>query len=748
MKNLLFIISIFTIMVYASGSLLSQQRELTGVVVSEGVEHDNTQGENHNHEHSEPLNKATVMWLGTKIGALTNADGVFKIPFPANVSKLVVSYAGYEKDTIEVKQGENNIKIKLKANFTTDDIQVVGRQPAQIISKSDIHKTEILTQRTLTKAACCNLSESFQTNPSVDVNYTDAVTGAKQIELLGLHGAYSQLMTEKIPNLRGIAAPFGLGYVPGPWMQSIQVSKGTASVSTGFESITGQINVEYKKPRDGEPLYLNLYANQEGKFEGNMNTAFSVSDEVSSILLLHGDILNNQIDNNGDGFLDHPMTNQINVFNRWEVATENIHGQIGVKALVENRKGGQKNFFPDRNSSLYGIDIETERYEVFAKNGYVFDQEHFKSLGFIANFTSHRQNALFGKSNYSGKQQTLYLNMIYESEIGHDIGKGSIGLSYIHDDYDESFRGINQNRNEQIPGAYIEYTLTAIEDLHITTGFRADFHNIHGNFYTPRIHVKYDILPDWTARASAGKGYRLANVFADNLGYMASSREFIISDGLKPEEAWNYGLNTTYDFDMFDIPFTLNAEFYRTDFINQVMADIDKDYKYVHISNLDGKSYSNSFQIDLSFEPFSGIELFAAYRLNDVQMTTNGKLQRKALQSPQKGFLNIAYTTPDNEWSFDVTGSYSSGGRMPDSMPETEGYSIDNEFKGYFMLQGQITKTFGTLELYLGGENLTDYLQPYPVIGSDNPFSTGFDSSLIWGPVSGRKIYLGMRYKL
>lgn len=717
----------------------AQQKELKGVVKGECLEHSG---------HYDPLNKATVMWLGTNIGVLTSADGKFAIALHETSNKLVVSYTGYLKDTIEIKKGDNNIEVVLKASFTTDDIQVIGRQPSQLISKSDIGKTEILTQRTLMKAACCNLSESFQTNPSVDVNYTDAVTGAKQIELLGLHGAYSQLMTEKIPNLRGIAAPFGLGYIPGPWMQSIQISKGAASVSNGFESITGQINVEYKKPREGEPLHLNLYANQEGKLEANMNSAIRISEEVSSAILLHGDFFNNQIDNNRDGFLDHPMSNQFNLLNRWEYVDESIHSQAGVKAIIENRKGGQKNFFPNRSENLYGIDIETERYEVFAKNGVVLDQEHFKSLGFIANFASHRQDALFGKSNYSAKQNTLYLNLIYESEIARDLARGSIGLSYIRDDYDERFRTYDLSRVENIPGAYAELTLEPNEHFQATAGFRADFHNLYGNFYSPRIHIKYEIIHGLTFRGSAGKGYRIANVFADNLGLMASSREFIISNDLQPEEAWNYGINATYDFEMFGLPFTLNAEFYRTDFENQVIADIDKDYQFAYFDNLNGKSYSNSFQIDLSFELFDGLELFAAYRMNDVHSATNGKLQHKALQSPSKSFLNIAYSAPGDEWRFDFTASYASGGRMPNSLPEIEGRRLPSEFEGYFILQGQITKIFGDFEIYLGGENLTDYLQPYPVIGYEKPFDSGFDSSLIWGPISGRKIYLGMRYNI
>ncbi len=714
------------------------------------------------------LPKATVQWLNTGIGTLTDSKGRFNIETTDKTNKLVVSYIGYKKDTIQISKNQKNLEIKLKSELELDEIEIVGHQAGNTVSYSSIAKTESITSHGLKKAACCNLSESFQTNPSVDVEYSDAMSGAKQIQLLGLQGKYVQMLTDKMPNLRGIASMFGLSYVPGPWMESIQISKGAASVVEGYESISGQINVSFKKNASAEDFYSNIYTNQQGKIEGNINTKIPITDNIRTILFLHGNTLQIEDDHNNDGFLDHPLVTQFNFFNHWEYAGDNIHSQLGFKALYEDREAGQKGFFPSKKPNLYGLNIKTERYEVFAKNGYVLPTEQYSSIALIASASHHKQDSYFGLNTYNGKQNSVFVNLLYdwkieklhhhdeeeseeehhhetEKEISHHFVNG---VSLVYDEFIEEFKGTDYYRNEIVPGVYTEYTLSNVFGFTFTAGARADFHNIHGTFFTPRFHLKYDLSENIILRASAGKGFRTSNIFSENIGSLASSRNFVVEESLKPEEAVNYGINANIKFDLFGTEFTLNSEYYRTDFINQIVVDMDRSPRNVYFSNLHGDSYSNSFQTDLSFTLFEGMDVMAAYRLNDVKTTFNGVLLEKPLISKHKAFLNLAYSTLFREWMADFTIDFNGGGRLPNTSSNPEEYRLPEKFDSFVLLHAQITKTFDNFEIYIGAENLTGYTQPVPVLGYNNPFGEYFDSSIVYAPITGRNIYLGLRWKI
>jgi len=694
------------------------------------------------------LPKANVHWLGAEIGAIADINGKFSIERPKDAHMLVASYVGYKRDTIHVEHDATNIEIVLVADLVTDEILIEENAPASYISRSEIAKTEVISTRGLQKAACCNLSESFQTNPSVDVNYSDAVTGAKTIQLLGLQGSYVQMLIEKTPALRGLAATNGLSYVPGPWMESIQISKGNSSVADGFESITGQINVEYQKPLENTPLKVNLYGNIERKLEANITATEEFNDRLGTALLVHGSLLNFKHDENKDGFLDQPLNTQLNIANRWEIHTDNIESRLLINGIYDDRKGGQLNYFPSKDNSLYGLEIKTKRVNAFWKTGAVIPGETYRSLAIIVSGTYHNHESFYAKTNYDGIQKTGYVNLIYVTDLFNEFNRLNIGATYLYDDYNEQFAGSPYLRSESIPGAYAEYTFSQIEELKIIAGARIDFNNLYGTYFTPRFHLRYEPFHGLTFRASAGKGYRTANVFAENAGYLASSRQYVIEESLQPEEAWNYGINATAEFEFGDRYLIVNAEFYRTDFVNQVVADIDRSPQYVYFHNLHGESYSNSFQIDATTELFNNFDITAAYRLNDVKTTINGKLREKPLTSRHKAFLNMAYATDFDEWLFDFTWEFNGGGRLPETSSNPAEYRLANDFPAYSILYAQITKKFDGFELYSGVENILDYKQENPIMAADKPFSQYFDASMVWAPIMGRNIYLGLRWNL
>lgn len=706
----------------------------------------------------QPLFSANVHWLGTTVGTTTNEKGDFSISRLKQSTKLVVSFIGFQNDTIETL-GKNNIEVTLKSSVELDEVTVVHRRKSTEISMLASVKVEILSEKELQKAACCNLSESFETSPSVDVSFTDAVTGTRQIQMLGLAGPYVQITRENIPDIRGLSAIYGLSHVPGTWIESIQLNKGAGSVANGFESITGQINVELRKPEESERLYLNLYANQEGNFEGNLHLAQKVNDKWSTGLLLHSKNNSFKHDQNMDGFLDNPLSTYYIGLNRWKYQdSSGVEAQLGVKGTFIESTGGQLKFNPETDAmttNYWGMQMNVNRYEAWTKIGKVFQDKPGHSVGFQLNWTTHEQKSYFGINTYDATQHVGYANLLYQGIIGNTNHKFRTGASFQYDNFDEHFNDTVFKRNEMVPGAYFEYTYSHLEKFSLVAGLRADYHNVFGAFVTPRLHLRYAITEKTVLRASAGRGQRTASILSENSGLFASSRKIVIQGenkgdpyGLDPEVAWNYGLNFTQNFTIYYRDGSVSLDFYRTDFSNQIVIDLDKNPQEVNFYNLDGKSYANSFQAQLDYELIKRLDFRLAYRWYDVKATYNGILEDKPLVASHRAFFNLAYETR-NHWKFDYTINWQGKKRIPFTESNPTEYQLDEFSPSFYLMNAQISKTWKEkFEVYLGGENLLDYMQPNPIISNEDPFGAYFDGSMIWGPVMGRIVYLGIRYRI
>ena len=628
----------------------------------------------------------------------------------------------------QVTERGDSSNVKTLDGKKLSEVTVTAHQSGRI-KASTIGNTELISSKELLRAACCNLGESFTTNPSVDVNYADAATGARQIKLLGLSGIYVQMLTENIPNYRGLAAPFSLSYIPGPWMQSIQVSKGASSVKNGYESITGQINVEFKKPQATPFADANLYYNTKGKLEANLGANLQLSKRWSTALLGHYEILDKAHDENDDGFVDMPKVRQGSLQSRWAWMGENYIFQASVKGLKEHREGGQL-------SEEYIIDITNERYEAFVKNAYILNAEHGTNIALILSGSLHHENALYGHNLYNADQRNGYASLMYESDFGehHSL---STGLSLNHDylDFDET-----------VPGIYAQYTYKLGEQLTVMGGLRWDHSNIYGSFVTPRMHLKYSPLDMITFRGSIGKGYRTSHVLAENNYLLASGREIIIDSHLDQEEAWNYGISAAFSIPVGAKKLELNAEYYYTNFLHQTVMDLDSNPHAVHFTNIDGDSYSHTWQVEATYPLFDGLTMTATYRRTDVKCTYDGVLREKPLTNSYKSLLTASYAPGLGKWQFDVTLQLNGGGRMPTSYINSDGRpSWDERYKGYEQLSAQVTRFFRYWSIYAGGENMTGFKQKNPIIGADNPWSSHFDSTMIWGPIHGAIYYIGVR---
>ncbi len=704
-----------------------------------------------------PLPGVNVYWKIVNEGTVTDAHGHYKIPLHERIGCLVFSCISYENDTVHHMVEPAHYDHVFHAVHMLNEVEIAARQKATYINPITPMAVQNITSENLKRAACCTLAGSFENNASVDVNYSDAVTGAKQIQLLGLSGIYTQMMTEIIPNFRGLASTFGLNYVPGTWMNGIQVSKGTSSVRNGYESITGQINVDYKEPvKDkSEKVFFNLYANSMLMTDFNFNGRVKVGKNDGIMLFGHVSHNHMKMDGNGDSFMDDPMTTQYNVFLRYNHPHIGRFGcKLGIKALKENRLGGQMDFDPkhrlDAGYNLYGIGINTERYEAFAKCGYHFDRKD-TSIGLQQQVTYHKMDSYYGLTDYNANQLSYYANLLFDSYIVNDHHTYSVGASYTYDKYNEHLNDSTFKRIEHVPGVFAEYVFNDDHHWSVIAGFRADYNSYYRKMlYTPRLHVRFKTHDDFALRVSAGKGYRSPNILAENSTMLASAREIIFVDTPKMEDAWNYGINLTKSFSFGWRELILQADFYRTDFVNQIVLDRDADAHQIRIYNLNGKSYSNSAQIEANCEIFKDFDLTLAFRYNDVKMTINDSLREKPFVNRYKGLITMSYAP--GTWQFDFTTQFNGDSRVPDlsgNATAVANHQNIGRSPFYVIMNAQITKKLGKhWELYVGGENLTNYTQKYPIISANNPTSEDFDASMVWGPLSGIRAYLGVRFQV
>jgi outer membrane receptor for ferrienterochelin and colicin len=715
-----------------------------------------------------PIQGAYIRWLNETNIVISDSNGVFIIPFTENTNNLIVSYVGYKTDTIFVAE-KKFVKILLITKNKLKDVNISVERKSSEVSFIDPWKTTIMNEKELFKAACCNLSESFETNPSVDVNLTDAITGTKQIQMLGLASQYTQLTQEMIPGARGLAVNYGNAYTPGSWINSIQVTKGIGSVVNGFESIAGQINTELHKPDVKEKVYFNAYASEGGRYETNLIVANKLTKSFSQSFLLHGSTLTLRMDNNSDGYLDNPLGYQINSAYRFKYDKgKGFIIQGGLAALNDKKIGGQFDFDENNRISLklYGTKVNALKGDAWLKIGYVFPRKIYKSLGLQVSTVGQSYDSYFGNNLYKGKQESVYANFIYQSIISSSDHKFRTGFSYLNDYYDEVLENfIAQNntskqyefkRDEKVIGAFFEYTYSYLNKFTLVAGQRLDFNNLYGWFYTPRVHTRLAINKQTVLRASAGRGQRTANIIAENTGLLASSRKFIFNSnnlnnayGLNPEVAWNYGLSLTSDFKLNYRKGSFSIDYYYTYFQNQIVVDREAMVNEVRFYNLNGKSYSNSIQVQLDYEPIKRLDVRLAYRYYDVKAQYDSIGVREVpLIAAHRAFFNIGYNTK-NKWNFDFTWNWIGSKRLPNTSSNPAEMQLPNYSESFIILNTQVSKSLFNkkLDIYTGIENLLDFKQSTPIIDAQNPFGSYFDASMVWGPVFGRMIYGGVRFK-
>ncbi|NNL07808.1 MAG: TonB-dependent receptor [Croceitalea sp.] len=704
---------------------------------------------------------ANVYWLNSQLGTITKSDGTFAIPFNEEYDKLVISFVGFKSDTLTINKPQM-VHHWLEPENQLDEVVVTKQREA--VEKTFFAAQNVVTVNSaeLLKAACCNLSESFETNPAIDVNFNDALTGTKQIEMLGLTSPYLLITQENIPMVRGASQTFGLTFTPGTWVESIQITKGAGSVINGYESISGQINTELVKPLTDEPLFINGYGNLNGRLEMNAHINQKVSDKLQTGIYLHGNRRDLKVDNNNDGFLDTPLANQINIMNRWQYQNpeKGWVSFFNVRFLNDEKQVGESEFNPSTDkftTNAWGSEIDTRRFDSAIKLGYVFPELPFQSFGFQASYSNHQQESYYGFNVYDIVHESIYSNLIFNSIIGNTQHKFKTGLTFAYDGYEELVNTQDFERVDRSVGSFFEYSYDDLEKVSLTAGIRLDAHNRLGTFITPRFHIRYTPWERASLRGSFGLGRRAANIFAENQRMFASSRNIQLLGnggdiyGFDAEKALNYGFSFLQGFNLFDRPGDFSVDFYRTDFDNQIVVDWE-DPRTIVFSNLEGKSYANSLQIELNQEIVSNLDLRMAYKFYDVKTRYQTGLLQKPLQARHRYFANLGYETNVKEngaqWRFDYTYNLLGEQRLPNTSTNPPNLQLGDFADGYSLMNAQITKVFSKkFEIYVGGENLTNFRQFNPILGAEDPFGTNFDTTIIYGPIMGRMLYTGFRFK-
>ncbi|MBE6226356.1 MAG: TonB-dependent receptor [Bacteroidales bacterium] len=725
----------------------------------------------------EPAGFATVICVETRQTAEADIDGNFEFKkIKGENVTMIASFIGYTRDTLLYRPGITYHEFNLHDENELNALVVTGRQDANYLSKSAAIRTEVITAAGLCKMACCNLAESFENSASVSVGYSDAVSGAKQIKLLGLSGTYVQMLDENKPIMRGLASPFGLSYIPGQWLESIQIAKGPSSVINGLEGLTGLINMEHRKPTAENPLFVNLFMSDELMFEGNIASSLQLNDKWSTVIMAHASAGTKDHDMNKDGFKDEPLKQHFNFDNRWlyNAGPDGVQVRFGVKAFSDERIGGQMAYEKGMNdhgpyegykNNIWGSEINNSGIDGYLKVGIPFTEGGVESLAMVATYSYYNMDASYGTKYYKGYQNMAYINAMYQNQNdeNHHYTFGIAGqYDGIHEDFREMvidfdkysasvYNGggeLFKGRDDKMIGVYGEYTYTN-EKLTAVIGLRGDYHSQGGWAFGPRANVKYSFTDDLIVRVTGGRGLRHANIIADNLGLLSSGRHIFVEEEIKMEDAWTFGGNITQYFKWGESENSyLSFDYFRSSFNSQLVVDWDKDYitgsnkNNVYVYNCDGRSFTDTYQVDLSVEPFKGFTAIATFRYTKAKVEMDGQgLVDRPLMSKYKGVLNIQYATNLNKWTFDVTGQLNGPAPLPQFMG-------GGESEVYPMFFAQVTKKFKGLDIYVGVENIGNYTQKNPIIEADKPFSDDFNASMVWGPLMGRKFYGGIRLTL
>lgn len=700
-----------------------------------------------------PLNGAKVKVLRAKKATFTDSDGKFEIylgkQFP---DTLVILSSGYFPDTILLSEKDRFGAIT--AVLFSDNLKpevLVERKAGNGTIKISIAQVERISNGELRRAACCNLSESFETNASVDVNVTDAVSGARKIQLLGLDGVYTQFQLENVSFLRGLETAFGMQSFSGIWLDGIQISKGTGSVVNGHESMAGLINLSVKSPFDAERLLVNVYGNRFGRGEANAIVSQRINARWATSLLLNGASNQSTIDENKDGFLDLPQFTSLSALNKWQFNGERMEAQLSVYGYYDDRFAGQSSFSPALLP--FHMVLNNQHLEATAKTGF-FGKHQGESLGLINHVKWHETKGYFGLNSQgqqrisSGDEARYFSSLNYErsSVDGTHQLKSGVSLTLLRITQ-QAFTDVLQ-RNEITAGPFAEYALR-LNRLSLQLGTRVDYHSLFGWFVVPRIHGKFALTPKTDIRFTGGKGWRVPNFLMENNVLMASNKTWSLpSEGVLPEVSWNIGGSVASEFQFFDRKASITLDAYYTWFERQLTIDRDIAPDNLVFRYVENQSTALACQAEMDVALSKQLSVRAAYKFLNVQSLYNGTMQQQVMIPIHRMLYTLSWNSKNKRWQADLTANVVGPMRMPDIHSGSGTVHETHYSPWYPFLFGQVSHQWKKIKVYIGLENILNVKQPNPIISALNPQDPSFDATMVWGPITGINVYGGLTYQL
>ena len=643
-----------------------------------------------------------------------------------------------------------------------NEIEVTGDKKG-VIGGKGIQKSEILTENEFKKAACCTLSESFETTNTLEVSNADGVSGIRQIEMLGLAGKYVQMSQSNMPSVRGLSVLTGLSHIPGPMVSAVHLSKGTGSITEGFEGLTGGINYALKQEPTEPKLFLNAYLNNQWRGEVNLISKQRINHRTFNHSFLHYGGQWKTMDFGGDGFTDMPISNRAFIGNQISRYNDKNEWILGFTHVNDERRGGDLHYFMHKEpeNNVFHFNMKEQKTDVWGKFGVFLNKEATRSIGQILHLNRQQTHSMLNNlrnRHYEGKQFSLFYSAIYATPEKKPISTRS-GISIMIDKVNETLSdsGImlfNPSRNEQNFGTFSEWVFKSGESS-LVLGLRSDYNNLFGWLITPRIHAKWEIDEKGKMlHFQMGRGVRTPWVLAEHLPLFISNRNIQIMDfrnngayGQRREDAINTGISLTLPFRMFGYPAKFITDAFHTRFLHLIGADRDQRPDLIVIGKIDQSRY-NAIQTDLQLQPHRRVELRLSYRFIENLLWLGGSMRQQPLLSKHR-FVGVLSVKNRKKWYMDAIVQWNSPKRLPEtiSLPEKEQMPVWSP--AYAIVNLQIRKDFGKKwEWYAGGENLLNVVQRNPVLSASNPNQPWFDAAYAWGPVNGVNMYTGFRLKI
>lgn len=597
-----------------------------------------------------------------------------------------------------------------------------------------------------------HLFESVQMVNGLQAQVNCNVCSAGDIQINGMEGAYTLVTIDGMPLVSSLGTVYGLMGLPNSLLERVEIIKGAASALYGPEAMAGVINLITRSPQRRNQVHADLSSTSHGEHTLDLAGLYRWG-KVNMISSLHGFLMNQPFDNNGDGFADIPVQQRLSFFQKISISrSSKLPASLALRRFDEYRWGGQMSW-EERfagTDSVYGERIRTARNELLGAYQLAFlGKPLIQWSG-----TEHRQNSIYGTMPFQAVQRVGFMQFLWS---GRQYGISWLaGLPLRYTFYDDQTVATPSPERRFLPGFFVQAEGKASATMGYNVSIRVDDDRVHGTVWSPRLAMRYQTSASSSLRMNFGTGYRLVQVFTEDHAALTGAREVVFREALKPERSWSALLNFAISGNPGSHVLRSEASLFYTRFSNKIAADYFSNPNQIIYSNLDG--FARSAGLSLDFELFTvtrqRITLgITAMQVGLMRRDSNGLMdfERQLHSPPFSAALQLQQPLSRN-WMIDVGAKINSPMRLPvvpgDFRPEYSPW--------YALLNLQATKkTKRGLEIYAGIRNLLNFIPRNPLLRPFDPFDKWvhvnnpqgytFDAAYNYASLQGRRIFVGIR---